>query len=309
MSEFHFLRPWWLLAMLPLLGLCWLLWQQRPQSEAWTAVCDKHLLEHLIQAKGQGRRHLALFSLFLSGFFMCISLAGPTWTRLPVPAFRQIQPRVLVLDMSNAMLNSDLTPDRLTRAKFKLHDLFKRRDVGQFGLVVYTSEPFVVSPLTDDAQTIDALLSSLSPEIMPVEGQQLDTALEEAGQLIVNAGYKEGQILVLTGETPNPIAVTVAKNLAAKHIYTSIMPVIGNKTFNPLYQDLATAGQGQLIHFADTSDDLDQWLKESVNRKQFSLSENDEVPLWRDEGRWFLLPALLFFLPVFRRGWLQRITV
>ncbi|ARH01517.1 VWA domain-containing protein [Legionella micdadei] len=309
MSEFHFLRPWWLLAILPLLGLCWSLWRQRTQSEAWTAVCDKHLLEHLIQAKGQGQRHLALFTLFLSGLFMCVSLAGPTWSRLPVPSFKQIQPRVLVLDMSNAMLNNDLTPDRLTRAKFKLHDLFKRRDVGQFGLVVYTSEPFVVSPLTDDAQTIDSLLSSLSTDIMPVEGQQLDTALEEAGQLISNAGYKHGQILVLTGETPNPTAMIVAKNLAAKQIYTSIMPIIANKTLSPLYEDLALAGQGQLIHFTDTSDDLEQWLTASGKQKQFSLSENDDVPLWRDEGRWFLLPALIFLLPVFRRGWLQRITL
>src|SRR5262249_40593683 len=162
--------PWWLLAALPLLGLLWSLWRQSPRVLAWAAVCDRHLLEYLMQSKGQGRRHLALLSLFISGLCMCISLAGPTWSRLPVPLFKQIQPRVLVLDMSNAMLENDLTPDRLTRAKFKLHDLFKRRDIGQFGLVVYTGEPFVVSPLTDDARTIDSLLSSLSPDIMPVEG-------------------------------------------------------------------------------------------------------------------------------------------
>jgi Ca-activated chloride channel family protein len=308
MTDFHFLRPWWLLAILALLGLFWLLWRKGPQADAWSAVCDKHLLEHLVQSQGQGRRNLALFSLLLSGLCLCISLAGPTWSRLPVPSFKQIQPRVIVLDMSNSMLVNDLTPDRLTRAKFKLHDLFKRRDVGQFGLVVYTSEPFVVSPLTDDAQTIDALLSSLSPDIMPVEGQQLDTALEEAGRLITNAGYKQGQILVLTGETPSSAAAAVAKDLAAKQIYTSVMPVIANQTLSPLYQDLATAGQGQLIPFSDTSDDLDLWLKNSVNQEKFILSESNDIPLWRDEGRWFLLPALLFLLPVFRRGWLQRIT-
>ncbi len=308
MSAFHFLRPWWLLAILPLLGLLWSLWRQSPRLLAWAAVCDRHLLEHLIQSKGQNRRHLALLSLFISGLCMCISLAGPTWSRLPVPSFKQIQPRVLVLDMSNAMLENDLIPNRLTRAKFKLHDLFKRRDVGQFGLIVYTGEPFVVSPLTDDAHTIDSLLSSLSPDIMPVEGQRLDTALEEAGQLIANAGYKEGQILVLTGETPSSSASAVAKRLAAKQIYTSIMPVIANKTLSPLYQDLAASGQGQLLPFSDTSDDLDRWLRGSMNKEKFALNEDNDIPVWRDEGRWFLLPAFVFLLPVFRRGWIQRIT-
>lgn len=308
MTEFHFLRPWWLLMIIPLSGLFWSLLRQKPRLEAWAAVCDSHLLERLIQAKGQGRRYSAISLLFISALCMIIGIAGPTWSRLPVPSYRQIQPRVLVLDMSDAMLAQDLTPDRLTRAKFKLHDLFKRRDVGQFGLVVYTGEPFVVSPLTDDAHTIDSLLASLSPDIMPVEGQRLDSALEEAGQLISAAGYKQGQILVLTGEAPGAAAIDRAKVLAAKQIYTSVMPVIANKVTNPLFEKLAAAGQGQLLFFSDTSADLDQWLKSPIGEEQYWRSKESDIPMWRDEGRWFLIPALIFLLPVFRRGWLQRIT-
>lgn len=308
MTDVHFLRPWWLLAILPTLWLFWLLWRQRPRLEAWAAVCDNHLLKHLMQDKGQGRRHFALICLFLSAFTMIISLAGPTWSRLPVPSYKQIQPRVVVLDLSDAMLENDLAPDRLTRAKFKLHDLFKRRDAGQFGLIAYTGEPFVVSPLTDDAQTIDSLLSSLSPDIVPVEGQQLNTALEEAGKLITNAGFNEGQILVMTSDSPSLDAISVARTLAEKRINTSVMPIQANKALNPSFQDLANAGQGQLLPFSDTSDDLDKWLRSSVNKEKFALSKDDDIPLWRDEGRWFLIPALLLLLPVFRRGWLQRIS-
>lgn len=307
MTEFHFLRPWWLLALIPLIWLFWLLWRQSPQLEAWAAICDNHLLKHLLEGKGEKRRQTALLFLVLSALCMIFSLAGPTWTRLPVPTFKQVQPRVIVLDLSDNMLVKDLTPDRLTRAKFKLHDLLKHRDAGQFGLLVYTSEPFVVSPLTDDAQTIDALLSSLSPRIMPVSGQNLDTALEEAGQLIKNAGYKTGQVIVLTGETPSLAAIHVAKRLASKKINTSIMPILANQTLNPLFQKLADAGYGQLIPYRDTSEDLDRWLRTSDN-EQFQRNKDNDVPIWRDEGRWFLLPALIFLSPVFRRGWLQRIS-
>lgn len=308
MIDFHFLRPWWLLAILPILYLFWSLWRHNPRAEAWAAVCDSHLLKHLMQEKGQSRRHFALLSLFLSSLSMVIALAGPTWSRLPVPSYKQIQPRVLVLDVSNEMLANDLAPDRLTRAKFKLHDLFKHRDEGQFALIAYTGEPFVVSPLTDDAQTIASLLSSLSPDIMPVEGQDLGAALEEAGKLIENAGFKQGQILVLTGSIPDLAAIQMAKVLADKQIDTSIMPILANKILSPSFQDLAVAGQGRLLTFTDTSTDLEQWLRSSVKEEKFALSKEDNIPVWRDQGRWFLIPTMLLLLPVFRRGWLQRIT-
>ncbi|MBA2657434.1 MAG: VWA domain-containing protein [Tatlockia sp.] len=306
MSNFHFLRPGWLILILLILGLLWFFLRQSSGLNAWAAVCDSHLLKHLTQSKGQRGRHFALICLFISLLFMCFSLAGPTWARLPVPTYKQIQPRVLVLDLSDSMLINDLKPNRLTRAKFKLHDLFAR-PIGQFGLIAYTGEPFVVAPLTDDAQTIDSLLSSLSPEIMPVAGQKLDLALEEAARLIANAGFKEGQILVLSGETPSLEAIETAKNLAKKQIYTSVMPITGEKTASTLFNDLAQAGEGEVIPFSDRSIDLDRWLEVSGNQQKFTLSNDDDIPVWRDEGRWFLIPALALLLPIFRRGWLQRI--
>src|SRR5580704_5495960 len=173
-SEFHFLRPWWLLAVIPLLGLVILSWRQTPQLHAWSDVCDSHLLEHLLQKKGQNKRIASLSFLFLSILLMILSLAGPAWYKLPVPTYKSIEPRVLVLDMSPNMMATDLTPNRLSRAKFKLHYLFTRKNEGQFGLIVYTGEPFVVSPLTNDGKTIASLLSMLTPDIMPVGGQKLD---------------------------------------------------------------------------------------------------------------------------------------
>jgi len=309
MGDLHFLRPWCLLMLLPLLGLLWCLWQKNPRLHSWTAVCDAHLLAHLMQNKGRSKQHSALLCLFFSGFLMSIGLAGPTWVRLPVPSYHAIQPRVLVLDMSDSMLARDLNPDRLTRAKFKLHDLFSRRDSGQFGLLVFTDEPFVVSPLTDDANTIDSLLETLKPEIMPVGGQRLDSALKQASELISQAGFSKGQVLVLTGSTPDNAAVSMASTLRNKGIVTSIMPVVADKARLPLFKPLAKAGDGLLLPFSDSSDDLTQWLNATNNTEQLALSSQNDIPLWRDEGRWFLLPALFLLLPVFWRGWLQRIDL
>ncbi|KTD69584.1 hypothetical protein Lste_2742 [Legionella steelei] len=306
-ADFHFLRPWWFLMILPLLGLIVVLWRQKPQLHAWSEICDSHLLSHLLQKK-QGRRMSSMLCLFISILFMIVSIAGPAWYKLPIATYKPIQPRVLVLDMSDNMMANDLSPNRLSRAKFKLHDLFAHKDVGQFGLVAFTSEPFVVSPLTDDGQTISSLLSSLTPDVMPVTGQNLDSALSEASNLIKQAGYNQGQILVLTADTPSDAAIALAKKLADSGIYSSIMPVKADKNLNPLFGRFADAGKGQLVQYTPDATDLDQWLNAS-NNQQFALSKDEDIPLWRDEGRWFLIPALLMLLPVFRRGWIQRMAV
>ncbi|WP_133127625.1 vWA domain-containing protein [Legionella nagasakiensis] len=306
MTEFHFIRPLWLFSLLPLALLAWFLMRRKPAMQAWGEVCDPHLLSHLMKTQSQSKRVTSLLLLMNSALLMVIALAGPTWSRLPVPIYKPIQPRVVVLDMSDAMLINDLPPDRLSRAKFKLHDLFRKKGVGQFGLVVYTGEPFVVSPLTDDAETIDALLSSLTPDIMPVEGHRLNIALRQAGQLITQAGFHHGEILVLTAESPSSAAIDEAKALANQGIHTSVMPILKSPS-STMFQQLASAGQGEVLPFADTSTDLEQWLLTTGKERQFGADLQNDVPVWRDQGRWFLIPALFLLLPVFQRGWLQRI--
>jgi len=307
-TEFHFIRPFWLLALLPLLLVAWRLLRQIPLLDAWSEVCDPHLLPYLMQMNGRSKRTLSVLLLLSSAACMVMGLAGPTWSRLPVPTYQTIQPRVVVLDLSDSMLMNDLLPNRISRAKFKLHDLFQYQHAGQFGLVVYTGEPFVVSPLTDDAQTIDALLTSLTPDIMPVKGNRLDYALEQAKKLITQAGFVQGDVLVLTAEVPSVKAVTIAKTLAKEGIYTSVMPILGNQSSGLLFQPLANSGHGKLISFSDTSSDLKQWLAATKLHQTFGTHSQDDIPMWRDEGRWFLIPSLLFMLPVFRRGWLQRMN-
>ncbi|MHA3124150.1 vWA domain-containing protein [Legionella pneumophila] len=308
-AEFHFLRPWCLLMIVPLLALVVIYWRQKPKLHAWEAVCDPHLLEHLLHSKGQSKRALSLSFLFFSILFMILSVSGPTWYKLPQSTYKPIQPRVLLLDMSDKMMLGDLSPNRLSRAKFKLHDLFTRKDIGQFGLIVFTGEPFVVSPLTDDGQTISSLLSTLTPDIMPIAGYNLDSALDEASQLIKQAGYDHGEILVLTAETPSSSAIGKAKKLAESGIFSSIMPIRADENLNPLFQRFANAGDGYLLVYSPDSSDLEKWLNASQGKEKFALEKNEDIPLWRDEGRWFLIPALLLLLPVFQRGWMQRVTI
>lgn len=305
----HFIRPWSLLACIPLFILMLHLWRQNTRLPAWSAICDEHLLAALTNNKGESRRHFSLGLLGISGLFMIIALSGPSWIKLPTPVYKQIQPRVVVLDMTETMLDTQLQPDRLTRAKFVLHDLFNKAITGQLALVAYTGEPFVVSPLTDDGKTIDALLPMLSVDIMPTGGNNLQNALKESESLIKQAGYQQGQILVLTATPPDANAIREAKQLAKLQIETSVMPLVPNEALNTLYQPLANAGNGAVLSLANTQSEIQHWLNRISPQSHFQPKYQQDFPQWRDEGRWFLLPAMLLLLPVFRRNWLQRMEV
>lgn len=305
--QLHFLRPDWLIALIPLAIVSIMMLRQKSAGRAWQTACDSHLLPHLLETHGQGPRHRALLCLLGSILCIILSLAGPSGKKLPVPVYEYLHPRVLLLDVSRESLTNDLKPNRLTRAKFKLHDLFQHQDKGQFGLIAYTEEPFIVSPITHDAQTIDALIDPISPDIMPIDGSNLERALLEAAQLIQQTGAGRGDLLVLTGTSPSQPAIQTAKKLAEKHIHTSILPLTTSNIQNTRFEKFAHAGHGLSIPFKNTTTDLNAWL--DYNPFEYALKEKDNasMPAWRDDGRWLIIPALLLLLIAFRRDWPERL--
>src|SRR5690606_41554096 len=85
----------------------------------------------------------------------------------------------VILDLSLSTLATDLQPNRLTRAKQKLSDLLQQRQEGQTALVVYAGDSHVVSPLTDDSETVLAMVPALDPFIMPALGSRPERAVAQ----------------------------------------------------------------------------------------------------------------------------------
>ena len=166
--NFHWLRPEWLLAILPLLILFIPLILKNTRDTVWQKACDPHLLPHLFIVHKTSFALLQKIMLF-SGFLLTIiALAGPSYKTISVPIFELNTARVIVFDLSTAEWSTDLSPNRLTRARFKLLDLLQALEEGQTGLVLFTEQAFPVTPLTQDTQTIITQINELSPDIMPV---------------------------------------------------------------------------------------------------------------------------------------------
>lgn len=179
--SFHFLRPWFLLLLIPILASCWLKAWRSHQSSGWQMVIDPHLLRHLLANQEEVRHNfprLLMLPLFLS--LLCLSLAGPSWQKIAQPSELSKKPLIILFDLSAPMLSTDISPTRLKRAIFKLKDLLALEQGREVALIAFAGDAHVVVPLTSDHQTILHLAESLSPSIMPVAGARLLSALEIA---------------------------------------------------------------------------------------------------------------------------------
>jgi len=197
-AALHFLRPLWLFGLLalPLLALWWRT-QERRRS-AWRDAVDPHLLPHLLASGSGVRGNGALWLGALAYALAIVALAGPSWRMTAQPLQQGEAPLVIVLDLSTATLANDLPPSRLLQARAKIAQLLRERAGGQVGLVVFADDAFAVAPLTGDAANVALFLDALSPDVMPVDGSDPARAIELSAQLLKQAGFERGDILLLT---------------------------------------------------------------------------------------------------------------
>ena len=222
-SQFHLLRPLWLLMLIPALALFVLLLKRRLASARWHGIIDESLMPHVLDQMPTEQSRWPLWFILLAWVFTSIALSGPAWEQLPQPVQKKDDALVIVLDMSLSMAAQDVSPDRATRARQKVIDILKQRNEGLTALVVYAGDAYTVTPLTDDADTIINLVPALSPFIMPAMGSRPDKALALADKLIHAAGLTRANFLLITDGIQTKDIARIEKVLGDKKQQLSIL--------------------------------------------------------------------------------------
>lgn len=198
LTAFHFLRPWWLLAAVPVLWAAWR-WSTRSGAGShWEARIAPELLAVLLEPGSRGPARRLPWLVAAALLWAVAALAGPAWERLPQPVEKRSDSLIVLFDLSLSLFAQDVAPSRLVRARQKIADVLRRREEGFTALVAYAGDAHAVVPLTDDTRTIENLLGALRPDMMPVLGSRVGSALEQAHGLFENAGVSRGRILVVT---------------------------------------------------------------------------------------------------------------
>jgi len=332
LKEFHFLRPEWFYAVIPAILLFALLRYRQQNSSNWAKSIDPSLLPFLLEKTGETASKNPFFLLLFAWLIATVALAGPVWEKTPQPVHEREDALVVVLDLTRSMYATDVKPNRLIRARRKLIDLLNMREEGVTALVVFSGNAHTVSPLTDDTNTIIAMIPALTPSIMPAPGSQLSSALQKTLKLFENAGVASGRILVITDEIRD-----VAEAQAVVRDYRYSFPIsvlsVGTAEGAPIPSQQGSANQGylkdrrgtlvipkvsyeKLQNFANLAggrfatmtlndDDLAYLLTDDplFDNSAFRDLERD-FDVWFEEGPWLLLLLLPLASLAFRRGWI-----
>ena len=329
-ESFHFLRPLWLLAIPVMLPVLWLALRSRGASSAWQRVCDPELLAALISRGEVAASRWPGVLLALGGSVACVAAAGPTWERLPQPAYDSPSSSVLVVNLSPSMDATDVAPSRLGRARFELTDALAGLADEHLALVIFSEEPFTVTPLADDPAVIGAQVPVLETSLMPGSGTRVDRAIDHAAELLSRAGATNGRILLISdsaGDEPQA-AVDAAARAAAAGVRVSVLgvgteegaPVPARQGFardtlgNPItvrlereaLEKIARAGHGHFALATADDSDLHEVMPASEPLPGFSgelTPSGVRTDVWRDMGAVLLSIPLLLAPFAFRKGW------
>ena len=317
-----FLRPEWLYAFLPI-GLILLLFiiNYRHQ-EQWKRSYAKHLLPYLT-IKGTQRQFIFPKILILALMsIMILAVAGPTWEKIERPGQKTEAALVVVLDLSRSMLVEDIQPNRIERAKLKLKDFFDAKPNTRIALVAFAGTAHEVVPFSKDYKTISRQMDALRPDIMPVQGSNLEEAMDLADSLLSKI-VAPSTILVVSDNVSQDQVERIAQTAIHTHVEVMAIStpnggtipagrgVLLDKDGNTVIPRLEVINLNQLEALENvnvvtvTLDNSDVKILAARVRQnlEFTIDLENAEEEWKDFGYWMMFPLLFISLFWFRRGW------
>jgi Ca-activated chloride channel family protein len=312
LESFHFLRPAWLLLLLPAALVIWSLLRRQDPMRGWKKVIAPGLLEHLAVRKEERQSRLRpVYVLAMAWLLAILAAAGPSWEKEASPFTEDQAALFVVLKVTPEMLAEDIQPSRLKRSVQKISDLLDLRPGTKAGLIAYAGSAHLVMPLTEDPDIIRFFAAELAPEVMPVPGDDPVLAIQLARQRL-QASELPGSVVLLADSVGPGYVETLAaeqeQRAADVHILAmaagpDVVPPAGSPPAPALdekaMREAAKAGGGALVLASPDDSDVRK-LSSSIERS-IAAAPVQEGQRWKDAGYYlmclFCLILLLFFRP------------
>ncbi|MNG65305.1 von Willebrand factor type A domain protein [compost metagenome] len=323
-SAFHFLRPFWLLLLVPALLLPWLWTRRHDLTRRLDGVIAPHLLTALVITPEQRSTLRPVHFLALLLGLGALAAAGPTWTEDQPDFLDNRAPLILAFDLSPSMDADDVPPSRLTAAKHKMHDLLKRRAGARTALIAYAGSAHLVLPATEDPGLLDSFLQALDTALMDRPGKDVAGVMDQALTLLAAEQVPGSLVLITDGADPTQFDA-IGQRLKGSDLQVLVLAVGSqdggvlhdaqgrarvDSGGRPLLASFDAAGLKGLAQAADAplgsltlnDDDLD-WIELHAQRHFQAVQDQGREVHWKDAGYWLCWPLALVALLCIRRGW------
>lgn len=311
LSNFHFLRPWWLLSIVPLFLFYRTMVSQDDMLKQWRQHMSDKVIKHLTLSETQSRKFTPKNLFLVFAVISTLIMAGPSWKKTTSPFFVDQSVLVIALDVSDSMHNDDIQPSRLLRAKQKITALLELRGDAKTALVVYAGSAHIAMPITQDREMIRHFLDVLDTDLLPLKESIPQSVVKPSISLLTQT--KSPSTLLLLTDKTNSAAINEFETFFATQQHQLLVWAIGENPDSGLTTSvgigseqldqlaaLANSGHGEMIPFTHNADDISE-VNNAIKNNMFA--SDDKAQPWLDGG--YLLLFLLIPLQGlwFRRGW------
>ncbi|OBQ52239.1 VWA domain-containing protein [Tamlana sp. s12] len=314
-NKFHFLRAehlWYGIIAISILCVGFLFYKE---TFTWKKQIAKHLRPYVIQKGTVWKTVLIRLSVIIMFGIGLIAYLGPTWSQFKAPAKKVKSQFVIALDMSQSMLTTDVSPNRLERAKFKIHDLLEANPKAETNLLLFSGSTHVAIPFTTDYKIILDQIDGLQPRMMPHSGTSFNLLFDRMNTFFTD-NKAEGKILLITDDLDELSIELLSSFLQENHVKIYIYPfatpsgasIPGHKkqvsalNSNKL-NTLAELDQVEIVEMTLDNSDVKDLAKAISDHIIFEDVTSREDENWKDNGYWLVFPLAFIFLFSFRKGW------
>ena len=228
---------------------------------------------------------------------------------------------MIVLDVSNSMLATDVAPSRLENAKMMLSKLIDQMPDNKVGLIVFAGDAFVQLPITADGVSAKMFLSNITTKSVANPGTAVGTAIDLAIKSFGEENKDKGRTIILLtdGENHEDDAVAAAKLAREKGIMVNVVgfgspqgapiPVQGTMSFwkdkegnvvvsklnEQMGQQIAQAGDGVYVR-ADNSNIALRTISKQLSQIQKGEIQTTAFADYAD--KFYIFAWIAFFILV-----------
>ena len=283
---------------------------------------DVHLMAKLMPQRSANRPLIKFLLILFAYGFLVIAMTNPQIGSKLEKAQRKGIDLIIALDVSNSMLAQDIKPNRLQASKQAINNLIDKLKGDRIGIVVFAGHAYTQLPITTDYAAAKMFLSSVSPDIIPIQGTAIGEAIALSVKSFSENDHNKAIIVISDGENHEGDALVETKNALEKgiRVYTIGMGlpeggpipnyvggqlsgykkdkdnnIVTTKLNEVMLQQVAAAGEGYYVRANNSQAGLNK-IFEEIDKLEESEFEAQVFSDYEDRYQYFIAMALFLLV-------------